>query len=75
VAPAVQALPQRPQLVLLVWRFTHWPLQSVWPVGQAQAPMTQVDPPPHATPQRPQFVLLVCRLVQTLLQTFWPVGH
>jgi hypothetical protein len=71
----LQALLQRPQFVALVWRLTHWPLQSVWPVGQAQLPMAQVVPPAQVLPQVPQFDVLVWRFTHWPLQREVPVGQ
>ena len=41
-------MPQRPQLPLLVWRFTHCPEHSVRPGTHTQRELTQVRPAPHA---------------------------
>ena len=59
VRPAAQALPQAPQLALLVVRLVHAVPQRVRPVAQVQAPATQNDPPVQGLPQRPQLLLLV----------------
>lgn len=64
-----------PQLVLLLWRLTHTPLQLVVPVGQAQRPAVQVDPPEQVTPQAPQLLLSVCGLTQAPAQATWPAGR
>ena len=60
--------PHAPQFVGLCVRLTHWPLQRVWPVGHAQAPITHCWPPPHARPHAPQLFGSVTRLTQALLQ-------
>lgn len=59
-----QVVPQRPQLMLLVWRLTQFPAQSVKGAAQTHTPPLQVRLPPHAAPQKPQLVLLVARLAQ-----------
>ena len=56
---ALQAVPHLPQLVLLVLRLTHSPLQSDKPVGHVHIPFTQLVPPWQALPQDPQSRLLV----------------
>jgi hypothetical protein len=55
VAPVEHTVPQLPQLVLLVCVLTHCPLQSVVPVGHAQAPVMQLCPAAQAVPHEPQF--------------------
>jgi hypothetical protein len=37
--PLAQTLPQVPQLLLSVVRFTHVPAQLVWPVPHVQTPL------------------------------------
>ena len=53
----VQALPQAPQLVLLVWRFWQLVPHAVWPPVQLswQAPPLQTWFVAQAWPQLPQF--------------------
>jgi len=64
VIPLVQTVPGHPpQLVLLVWVFTHTPPQQV---GVALG---------QAVPQAPQLVALVCRVVHTPPQHDCPAGH
>jgi hypothetical protein len=46
-------LPHVPQLLWLVERFTHVPLQLVCPVGQ-QIPWEQTEPFPQDVAQSPQ---------------------
>jgi hypothetical protein len=49
-------VPQLPQLLTSVWRLTHAPLHTVWPVGHEQLPLTQDAPPGHAVEQLPQWL-------------------
>jgi hypothetical protein len=67
--PRWQALPQLPQLLTSVCRFTHVPLQLVKPDGQTatQVPFWQVCCDEQAFPQVPQ-LLFVVRSVQLPLQ-------
>jgi hypothetical protein len=53
--PAGQASAQLPQFCGSVMVFTHWPAQSVLPVGQPQVPSMQALPALHTVPQPPQF--------------------
>jgi hypothetical protein len=59
VRPAVQALPQAPQFVALVCRFTHCVPHCVVPGPQTQRPALHTLPPVQITLQPPQLVLLV----------------
>jgi hypothetical protein len=59
VRGAVQTVPHAPQLVLLVLRLTHNPLQSERPVGHVHVPLTQLVPPWQALPHDPQSRVLV----------------
>ena len=60
----MQALPQVPQFAASVCRFVQVFEQSVWPLAQAQAPLTQVCPLPQALPQVPQLAESVWRFLQ-----------
>jgi len=51
---AAQAWPQLPQLVVLDWRLTHWPLHWVVPGPHLQAPPWHAPPPVQPMPQPPQ---------------------
>jgi hypothetical protein len=58
--PPVHALPQAPQLVLLVCKSAQLLPHSVWPlVGQVHAPNEHCVPAGHALSQAPQCWLLV----------------
>ncbi len=58
--PSPQACPHVPQLLVSVWRLAQppaipkLPVQAVSPVGQVQAPETQVAPVPQLCPHIPQ---------------------
>jgi len=54
-----QARPQAPQWAVLVLVLTHWLLHSVWPLGQRQAPSTQLWAPGQTMPQPPQWAGLL----------------
>lgn len=64
-----------PQWAPLVWRLTHTPPQSDWPIGHAHMPALQVVPPEHETPHAPQLALSVCALVHTPPQRICCVAH
>jgi hypothetical protein len=69
--PPMQAVPQLPQSMALVWRLTHVrrpmkPVHAVSPAGQAQVPPVHVPPVGHALPQAPQSALLVWRFTQAM---------
>src|SRR5262245_26677991 len=42
--PPLQWFPHWPQLLASVWVLTQTPWQAFWPVGQTQAPLTQLAP-------------------------------
>jgi hypothetical protein len=66
--PPEHPLPQAPQLVVLVCRSTHCPLQNVLPAGHAvQLPLTH-EPPAHWLPQVPQLLQSVNVLTHLPLQ-------
>jgi hypothetical protein len=74
-----QTVPQPPQLVALVVRSAHIPLQQVSPLGQApttlpqvQCPSTHVSPAGHCTPHAPQLYGSVAVYTQTPLQSVCP---
>jgi hypothetical protein len=54
-------VPQAPQLVALVWMFTHVPPHIVVPVGQTQAPAEHTRPRGQALPQAPQWAAVFAR--------------
>jgi hypothetical protein len=58
--PAAQAFPQVPQWAGLLAVSTQVPPQSVWPVGQPQAPPIQTLPPMQTVPQVPQLLPSDC---------------
>jgi hypothetical protein len=65
-----QALPQVPQLSLLVCRFTHVPEQRVRPGAQMQVPALQVSTTAgQARPQVPQLLWLLVVSTQLPLQS------
>ena len=68
-APAMQALPHEPQLILLNCVFVQTPVQYVKPAMQVHAPAMQLDTPEHVVPHVPQFVELVCRSTQLAPQS------
>ena len=71
----VQAVPQAPQLLLLVWRFTQLLPQAVWPPVQLiwQTPPLQTWLVAQAWPQLPQFWWSPCSLTQVVPQSVSPV--
>lgn len=71
---AVHGVHNRPQLLTEVL-LAQTPLQSCWPEGHAQEPLTQVLPPVQALPQVPQFALFEVRSTQVLLQFAVVPGH
>lgn len=74
--PGGQTWPHAPQLVLLLLRLTHVPLQLVKPDRQPlQVPLLQATPGGHWFPHVPQLWGLVFRLTQVPLQLVVPVGH
>jgi hypothetical protein len=75
LTPVPQALPHVPQWRGERFKSAHVPLQSVWPVGQLQAPILQIRPAAHALPHAPQFdeSALVSR--QRPLHIDCPAGH
>jgi hypothetical protein len=68
--PAVQALPQPPQLFLSVLRLRQRPLQFVWPGLQVilglHLPLAQVSPSLQAFPQFPQLLRSLSRSTQVV---------
>lgn len=76
---AAQLLPHAPQLARLEPRLTHWPLQRVWPIGQAHALLTHCWPPAHDRPHAPQLRTSLVKLAQALAQLVSggpePVAH
>jgi hypothetical protein len=72
---AAQALPQDPQLPMLLSRLMHCPEQSTVPDGHVQAPPEQKVPPEHTSPQPPQLLLSVCRSTHELPHAVRLVAH
>ncbi len=66
--PLGQVWPQAPQLFVSVLGFTQLPAQTVCPVGQPQAPLTQSAPLGQACPQAPQSFASVCKFRQPVEQ-------
>jgi hypothetical protein len=73
VLEAGQALPQPPQFVAEVTRFTQPPLQLVSGGEQptAQTPSVHVAPPVHALPQAPQLALSWRMLISQPSDAVW----
>ncbi len=72
VWPVPQPVPQAPQFVALVVRFTHTPAQLLIPVAQAHWPPLHTRLPPQVCWQNPQLFLSVPKSTQELPQRASP---
>jgi hypothetical protein len=72
--PAPQAVPQVPQLLPSIWRFTQESPHFVVPPEQVrtQLPIEQTWPAPHFVPQAPHAFASDCRFTQASPHRVWP---
>jgi hypothetical protein len=73
--PLPQTVPHLPQFFASLFMLVQALLQAVWPVGQVQAPLTQVAPVAQVVPQVPQLVVLDRMSLHVPPQSPCPVGQ